>query len=63
MGKFTIELHYYKGDCDWAGKTLKTDRYIILDSKGLDEIGQHFSKREATKLCKELNDEKKNINY
>jgi len=54
---YKIELHLEKGEMTWDGDLLTEDRYIVVDSEGCDEFGDHFSKEEAQEQADELNDE------
>jgi len=50
-----IKLYYYKGDFDFAGVEITEDRYIIINHKGIDERGEHFTESEAKEICESLN--------
>lgn len=54
---YTTKIYDYKGSIDCFGHKNTEDRYIVLDPQGMDEFGSNFTKEEAMKLCKELNEE------
>jgi hypothetical protein len=55
--KHTIKLYDYKGCIDCFGNKNKEDRYVVIDSKGIDAVGENFTKEEAKIICLELNNE------
>ena len=55
--KHEIKLYDYKGCINCFGNKNIEDRYIIIDKKGMDIIGENFTKKEAEQLCNELNND------
>jgi len=48
----TKELYLYEGSLEYDNSLITVDRYIIIDSEGMDLYGQHFTEEEANEILK-----------
>lgn len=46
----TKQLYLYEGSLDWDNSLITEDRYIIVDTEGMDLYGQHFTEEEANEI-------------
>lgn len=49
-----IELYLEKGECDYDGTIQTEDRYIVVDSEGMDCVGEHMTKEEAIEFINKI---------
>ena len=62
---YTIQKVYSKGEIDYygfvteQGTRIKQNRYVVLNSEGIDERGEHHNFKYAVQIKNELNQEKK----
>jgi hypothetical protein len=47
-----IKLYLYKGEADFNGEVMTEDRYIVVDPKGYDLTGEHYTKKTALQVSR-----------